>query len=461
MQHNTGYYFKKSTIIPYLVLVPIIILSFSDMWAYDESWTYVNTIGNTPGELIAYSKYKIANHHVLNSLYFRWLQELGIKSIFFYRLLSLLTYFLYILFITKLLYREEEEYKPDYWGLAALYLWPYTIYFGQGRGYALAMVSLLMALYYMKTYLKSANQKHLLYFILAGSISSLSIFSFCFPFIAMMIILGLYRFMEIVKSPVRILIFALYLPVLYYVFDKGKVISEYDLNIIGADSLFKGGTLSSLISFMGLLDFVDHKYFMIFKIALTATLLPVLFIMIRRGKLYLEILVALVTIALLVVSHVLFGSQYPLFRGTAYILIMLYLSIVYTNRKGNIFVKAHLAVVSIVGVIYLGILISFMMQKNDNDVLNYVAEHGSNKILVEDVHPATNAYDIMYHDNKIDLVQCEDDAMDIFERNIDSVNFIVCKAETAAEYGIDKRFEPIYPVARFFECNKIFYMRKE
>lgn len=460
MQHKPGFYFKQSTIVPLLALVPILILSFSDKWAYDEAWTYVSIVDNTPAELIAYSKYKIANHHVLNSLYFYWLQGLGVKALFFYRLLSLLTYFVYVLFITKLVYREEE-YKPDYLGLAALYLWPYTIYFAQGRGYAMAMVCLLMALYYMKVYLKTSNVKHLLYFVLAGVVSSLSIFSFCFPFIAMVIILGLYRFTDIIKSPVRIIILALYLPVLYYVFDKGKIISEFDTNIIGADSLFRGGTLSSLISFMGLLDFVDHKYFMIFKIALTATLLPVLFIIVRRGKLYLEIMIALVTIALLVVSHVLFGSQYPLFRGTAYILIMLYLAIVYSNQKRNLFINAHLAVVSIIGLIYFGILLNFMTRKNDNDVLNYIDERGGGKLLIEDIHPSTNAYNIMYHNNEIQLEQCEEDAMDRFERNVDAVNFVICKAETAAEYGLDKEFDPVFPIARFFECNKIFYMRKQ
>lgn len=449
---------KGVSVVPLLMAVPLLLLSLSSHWSYDESMTYMNILDSTPLEIVQYEKYRLANNHVLNSLYYRWLEGMGVKSLFLFRLPNFLMFFVYFLLISRLL-KKQEGYQLRHVDQLVLYLWPYYIYFAQARGYSLAMVAMLGALIALKSFVKEGKPKHLLYIVLLGSLSSLSIFSFIFPFAAMLIVACLSRFMQVLKSPLHWLILALTLPVVWYVFDKGQVVSEYDPAIIGRDTLFRGGTLSSLISFLTLNEFAPREVFLILKVLVSVTLAPVAFILIRRGKIYIELTVALVSVLLLVVAHYAFGAMYPLYRGAAYIIILVLLAFTYSNFRKSIFNTLHFSAIIICGLVYMGYLFYFQSQKSMDDVMAQVAADPG-PVLVQDVHPAPLAVNHMRYNDALDLNVCITYDTACFDRTLDTAKYVICFEDRIALAGRQDEFELQYRVATFFYYNKYFYKRK-
>lgn len=451
--------YKGFSVLPLLLFIPLAILSSSHHWAYDEAMTCVNVVGNDPAELFAYSKFRYANHHLLNSLYFYFLYHAGVDAMWLFRLPSLLAFFFYYLFISRLL-TQQQGYKLNHIDQLMLFLWPYAIYFAQARGYGIAMVAFLGALYYFKAYLREAQLKDLLYFVLLNCLASISIFSFLFPLAAMMIILGLLRFREIIKSPVRIIVLALCIPVVLYVVDKGQLVSKYDPSIIASESLFKGGTLSSMISFMALMDFAPDKVFLVFKWLITLTLLPVLVLMVRRAKLHIEISIVLVTLLLFIAAHYAMGAMYPLYRGVAYMVALILLSFAYSNFRKNIFFTIHFLAIIVVGCTYFGYLFWFNAQKCTYDVLTY-AQKDNAAILIDDYHMSAQADDYVHFDGKMDVVTLDSENEAAFNSTADTAGYIVCRPERMDSYAGKENFEKVYTVASFFYYNKVFYKRKK
>lgn len=459
MKNGVKTILRHYTIIPFLVLIPLIIFAFSGKIAYDESTTYYNVLNRTPAELIAYEGYNSANHHLLNSLYYYVLQQLGIINLFIYRLPSFLLFFVYAVLLNKFL-RSRKDYRLNYIDLAALYLWPYTIYFAQARGYALALVAFAVAFWYLKQYLRSSNPKHLFYIVFAGIISTLSIFSFLFPVIAVLAVVVVYRFREVMTSPARLLVLAMYIPVLYYVYQKGQIITEFDLNIIGGDSLFLGGTLSSMVSFMSLINFLPHHYFLILKLLYFATLVPALFIMVKRKEWHIEVLVILVTLLLLVLAHTLAGAMYPLFRGAAYILFLFYLALAYTNFKRHIFITIHMATICMIGVLYFCVIFWIHSHKDCGDVLTDISK-SPGVLLDADMNRCSDTYNDMYHNNSINIIHCNmDDTACVLDK-IDSARYVICTDKIYEAANMKESFIKMYKVTTFFDYRHTFYMRKE
>ncbi len=459
MQQSSSWLtYKGVSVLPLLMTVPLLLLSFSPHWSYDESMTYMNILDSTPLEIIQYEKYRLANNHVLNSLYYWLIEDLGAKSVFLFRLPNFLMFFVYFLLISRLL-KKQEGYQLRHIDQLMLYLWPYYIYFAQARGYSLAMVAMLGALIALKAFVKEGKPRHLLYIVLLGSLSSVSIFSFIFPFAAMLIVAGLSRFQQVIKSPLHWLILALALPVVWYIFDKGQVVSEYDPAIIGRDTLFRGGTLSSLISFLTLNEFAPREVFLVLKVLVSVTLASAAFILIRRGKIYIELTVALVSVLLLVVAHYAFGAMYPLYRGAAYIIILVLLSFTYSNFRKSIFNTLHFSSIIICGLVYMSYLFYFQSQKSMYDVLAQVAANPG-PVLVQDVHPAPLVVNHLHYNDTLDLDICITYDTLCFDRTLETAKYVICFEDRIAMAGREDEFELQYKVATFFYFNKYFYKRK-
>lgn len=451
--------YKGVSLLPFILIIPLLILGFSNHWSYDESTTYVKILDVTPAQIIKYEKYNLANNHVLNSLYFWWLEDMGVKSLSLYRLPSFLLFFAYFWAVSRLL-KQKKDYQLRHIDQLMLYMWPYYIYFAQARGYALAMVALLAMLYLLKKYMAEGKPVQLLYIVLLGSVSCISIFSFLFPVVAIFMIAGLSRFSETIKSPLRIATFAISIPVFLYIFDKGQIVSEYDIAIIGRDSLFRNGTLSSLISFLALMEFAPDKVFLVLKWLTVITMVPVLFMFIKRGKVYVELVIVLITLILLVVAHYAFGAMYPVYRGVAYIIMLLLLCFTYNNYKKSIFNTIHFSVLILCGCVYMGYLFYFESQKNMNDVLTYVSEKPG-LIVMEDVHQAIIASNHMNYNDSLDIIgNCSTEDVPCFDNALDSAKYVVCIPGRLEKAGKENLFEPVYPVATYFYFNKMLYKRK-
>ncbi|MBZ0099957.1 MAG: hypothetical protein K8F30_12780, partial [Taibaiella sp.] len=422
-QYSSWLTYRGVSVLPLVMALPLFILACSEHWSYDEAMTYMNILDATPMEVIRYEKYRFANNHVLNSLYFLVLNKAGVTSLLAYRLPNFLAFFIYFWLISKLL-KEQPGYQLRHIDQLMLYLWPYAVYFAQGRGYAMALVCMLGALVVLKRYLDEGKPQQLLGIVLLGGLSSLSIFSFIFPFASMLIVAGLSRFRQVIKSPLQWLILVLALPVAWYIFDKGRVVSEYDYSIIGGQSLFRGGTLSSLVSFLALTDLVPNNVFLALKVLILLTLAPALYLLIRRGTMYLELTIALVTMLLLVVAHYAFGAMYPLYRSAAYLVILLLLAFTYSNFRKNVLYTLHFSAITISGLIFMGYLFYFMSQKSMDDVLNEIAADPG-PVLIQDVHPAPMAVNHMRRQDSLDLNVCITYDTPCFDRQLDTAKYVI------------------------------------
>lgn len=457
-QSSSKLTYKGVSVLPLILIIPLILLAGSQHWAFDESWSFVSVLDLTPTQIIAYDQFNLANNHVLNSLYFYLLQRMGVNLMLLYRLPALLAFFLYFYFVSKLL-KLHKGYQLRHIDQLMLYLWPYFIYFAQGRGYGPAMAAFAGALYFFKLYFNEGRRRHLLYFILLSCLSMVSIFSFLFPFAAMMIILVLRRFKDIFHSPVQILIIAISIPFVLYVADKGQIVSRCDPSIIGRDSLFRGGTISSLISYMSLMEFAPDRVFYILKALFSLTLLPVIYLVVKRKKWYIEITIVVVTLLLLVVAHYVMGAMYPVYRGVAYIIFLLLLSFAYSNFRRNLFFTIHFSAVILIGCVYMGYLFYFQSRNSAYDVVSYCLK-APGVLLVDENHMGAQADNHLYFHDALQIVTIDSEDSTVFENTLDTGKYVVCRPARLALSRSKEHFEPVFPVASIFYNNKVFYKRK-
>ncbi len=438
-----------------LFFVPLLIMAYRAEWQYDEAWTYLGILRSSPGEIAAYTKFKLANNHVFNSLYFHWLQGLGAKTELTYRLSSLLSYVLYNLFLYRLL--EQAGYKRANWSFIVLFLLPYMGYFALGRGYAPALTCFTISLYYYKSFAERKSLAHLLYFILSGSLAALSLFSFLFPFIAMVLLLALGNFKTVLK-PRYLIVMLIVLPVMLYVYVMGKVVNTYDLYIIGGNSLFRNGALSSVLSYLSLGEMVSQHLFLLFKVALCITGLPAVIVLIKRRVLYTEHVIILVAILLMLAAHYLFAAKYPMSRGLLYILLLFYLPFIYASAKKNYLLGIHLLVVAALGICNMDLLLKKSMRHKSYDALAYVSKTHK-PLFVDNVNPNVQLYDYLFFHNSVKLLQYEMEEPEVsksFYRALDTVSYVICTQANLKVKGANTLFSKIYKLP-----EGDFYIRKK
>ncbi|MBS1584103.1 MAG: hypothetical protein JSS82_00945 [Bacteroidetes bacterium] len=411
-------------IVSALIFLPVLFLALRAEWQYDEAWTYLSILHSRYKDIALYKEFRLANNHVINSLYFHWLQGLGARAEVFYRLVSLLSYATYCVFIYKLL--QLQRYKWSNISYLVLFLLPYMGFFALGRGYAPAIACFVASLYYYRAFANSKTNFHLLLFVIFGCLSSLSLFSFAFPFIAMLVTLSLTNLNYVLK-PLRIVTLLLALPVIAYVFYMGRIVNSYDQYIIGGNSLFRNGLLSSIISYLSLSDMVSARVFLILKIILCLNMAAAAIVLMRRKTLCTEHLIAIVTVLLMIVSHLAFGSKYPMFRGLIYLVLLMYLPLVYANIKQHLLLSSHLLVVCCIGVLNLVILIGKSEKHKSYDTVAYMS-HMHNTVYVDNVNPNMVLYNHLYFGDSVRILQYEMEEPEIsaeFIKALDTAAYVV------------------------------------
>ncbi len=445
--------------IPILFFVLIALIAVIAPWSYDEAWSYVEVESSTFTELILYTKFKIANNHILNSLWFKLLQSLGLKNVFFYRLISVLFYWVYVYALAELLSKHKKNnHNHNYFGVLALFLLFYTMYFTLGRGYGLAIATFTLSLMFFKRVVGRSGYKDLLLFVLFGCISSLSIFSFCYGFLGMLAYLCVTQLSSLIKSPKKILILSIGIPVILYVYVMGKVVSTFDTNIIGSTSLVQNGTVSSLISAMSLNWFVPYKLFLIFRVSLAITLVLALAALLARKKVYTEHILFLVIILLMFLSHLLTGAYYPLYRSVSYLIVLLYLPLVYSNYRKHWLIIIHLIVVIGIGVYNFSSILYRSSQNGVKDALTYIYKDKGG-VLVEDMNYSPRLLNQLYFNNSITVINCMVADSQCFNAISDTAKYIICRPERLQASGKTQDFKAISPVAIYLFNDKVLYKR--
>ncbi|MBN8851876.1 MAG: hypothetical protein BGO55_18995 [Sphingobacteriales bacterium 50-39] len=346
-------------IYPFICIFFFILLftfAFLHTWEYDEAWTWLSVKNESFGDLVLYKHFNIANNHILNSLWFKLMQTIGCRHVIFYRMASLFSYILYCYFLWKAITWKTPlaDIKSDWW-LILFFLPPIMIYFTLGRGYAMATTFFLGSLYYMKAWLDEKRTSDYWKFFCCGVISSLSIVSFLFPFLAMLIYL-FFRSGGKVFSVRNIISAVLVLPLLGYIYYVGKIILLNDKIINGTDHLFVNGMYSTFFGFLGIYDFIfpspellEHlNLVLISKILVPLSFVPVVWIMLRKRKAraFPELTLLVLITLMLLSAHLVLKAKYPSDRSVIYFLYLLYIPIVlYIIREKNKLFKLHYLVV--------------------------------------------------------------------------------------------------------------------
>lgn len=346
-------------IYPFLAIFFFILLftyAFLHTWEYDEAWTWLSVKDESFFDLVAYKHFNIANHHLLNSIWFKLMQLAGFKHVIFYRLISLISYCVYSFFLWKAVTYKVGYWRPraDGW-LLLFFVPPIMIYFTLGRGYAMATAGFVASLYYMKAWLNEKKASDYWKFFLFGTISCLAIVSFLFPFIAMLVYM-VFRSDDKLFAKRNIITGVLLLPLVLYIYYVGKTIILHDKIINGTDHLFVNGMYATFFGFLGIYDFVFPcpdllarlDLVLISKVLVPLSFLPVVLIMLRRrgARSFSELTVLVFTTLMFLASHILLKAKYPSDRSVIYLLYLLYIPIVlYIVKEKNKFFKIHYFVV--------------------------------------------------------------------------------------------------------------------
>ena len=314
---------KKESQVFLGVFVLLFLSSVLRDFTYDEAWTYSQTSVNTAAELISYKTFTWANNHILNSLYFKCVQLVGLTDKFFFRLLSLISFILYgsnVLRISKL-----QDGNLSYVSILVVFA-PFIDYFSLGRGYALALATLVVGLR-LVCEAEKGNWRSTLVFTSAIIISCLSVFSFVYPAIALCFIWGLKGWLS--NRPYKQTFFAFisFSLAAGYVGYMGNKVMLFDPFIPGSLNFIKNGTISSLVSYQATNIFpIDGTA----SLWLRAMITLVSFVVVILGgyrfwqskmssvEKNLVVLIALICVGL-IAAHLLIGAPYPMGRGSLYL----------------------------------------------------------------------------------------------------------------------------------------------
>jgi len=352
----------------FFFLIAFIFFALYNDWIYDETTSYNGVLNNSVWELLTYSKFKLANSHVINSLYFRLLQQGGIIDIVYYRLLSLVGFLLFFIANSKIL----RLLKINNFYLVFLTVAPYFFYFTYGRGYSLAIGCFAMSVFYLLKYSKDQQVKYEYLVVVFGAIATLSIFSFLYGFLSILVVFGIFKIRHL-KSIHTVLLSVLVLALLLYIYKVGKIVNANDPSIIGINnfSLFKYGTVSSIFSDFSYREYLVNLFFnnahalriiTFFKLLIMLCVIIPMFYIRKTDFRRIDpsniktILLLLIFLPFLFMAaaNIFTGSLYPLTRAVFYLhyLLLLFILVSTITYSKKLIFYVPLVVICLTSLIY-------------------------------------------------------------------------------------------------------------
>lgn len=343
-------------------------------WRFDEVWSFREVSHYTSRQIIDYEPYVNSNNHVLNSLQMRFFCLLGLKNVFFFRIVSLISLVIYSVYYTKIinfLRQDNNEGKTKTESVIFSGLFPFILpcflYFAMARGHSIALAAGVVSFYY---FLRFNRQQHLVHFILFafwGLVSSISIFTFIYSFGAMLLYMVVVNFTYLrtniltVKYGATLMVFTvIFTFVAWYIYDNGKIInvnSNAEAKII--DTFFKNGFLSSVISYLSFQDFLLFPLwiFKILRVAMSASLIATLFLYYKNRKLAgltVSHILAGILLLVIILAKVVLHANYPFMRSVPMLLFFFYLPLLMYSpqRKAErIIYSVHFVLIITLGII--------------------------------------------------------------------------------------------------------------
>ncbi len=369
----------------FFFLVAFIFFACYNDWIYDETTSYNGVLNNSVWGLLTYSQFKLANSHIINSLYFRLLQQGYVTDVVYYRMLSLVGFLVFFIANSRIL----KLLKINSFYIIFLTVAPYLFYFTYGRGYALAIGCFAMSFYYLLKYSKDQQVKYEYLIVVFGAVSALSIFSFLYGFLSILIVFGIFKIKHL-KSIHTFLTGIIVLAVVLYIYKMGKIVNASDPAIIGAANfnIFKYGTVSSIFSDFSYRDFLANLFFnnaKAIKLVTFLKLLVMLCIVIpifyvnkksfkRIDPANIKIILGLLIVLpflLMIAAHIFTGALYPLTRAVFYLhyLILLFILISTVNYPKKVVFYIPLIIIFLTSLVYSVYSYYDLSRPNINDAL--------------------------------------------------------------------------------------------
>jgi multisubunit Na+/H+ antiporter MnhG subunit len=381
--------------------------AWARIWDVDEGWTFVAVKSESIQDLLAYRHFNIANNHLLNSLWFKFMQSFGCKNVLFYRGLSLLSFFPYAYFLYRAAAYQATG-RVEKW-LPLFFLPPVMFYFSAGRGYALAITAFCGSLYYLQTCIDDQKAVSYWKFIICGAISSLAIVSFFYPFAAMLIYLYAGKYRTRLFTPRAVISGVLLLGLTAYIYYIGKTILLNDKIINGTDNLFNNGMYSTFFGTLGLSDLIQWPTVytqlhleMVSKILVIVTFLPVAAILLWKYlRQYFTLPVLFIATLLFLLGHIVMHAKYPSDRSALYLLFLIYIPVILVIAgTGNKLFRAHYYTAFLFGALNL---IGFFYELSQPNIYSTLAQMPANQYTVYSDWPnyADGAYTELYFGGRI------------------------------------------------------------
>jgi len=359
---------RREVYIFFFFFIVFIFFACYNDWIYDESTSYNGVLNNSLWELLTYSKFKLANSHLINSVYFSLLQHGHFTDVVYYRVIGLVGFVLFFIANSRIL----KLLKINNFYIIFLTVAPYFFYFTYGRGYALAIGCFAMSFFYLLKYSKDQQVKYEYLIVLFGAISSLSIFSFLYGFLSILVVFGIFKIRHL-KSAHTFLLAFFVLALLLYIYKVGKIVNENDPAIIGINhfSLFKYGTISSIFSDFSYRDYLVNLFFndanylrviTCFKLLITLCIIIPMFYVRKKNLRKIDptniktILVLLIFLPFLFMAaaNIFAHALYPLTRAVFYLhyLILLFVLVSTVTYSKKIIFYIPIIIICLTSLVY-------------------------------------------------------------------------------------------------------------
>jgi len=320
-----------------VLLTYVVIKANGSSFTHDESFSYQHYMDDSFMELISYAD-AYTNNHILNSIGMKYSEMLFGSSELALRLPNVLALLIYLIF-GYLLVRSLHPLLACAAFLLLVTNLQLVDLFGLARGYGLSFGFMLMSLYYYLQYRRSRRLSHLFIFHFTALLATLSNFTLLTYYVAVLMVHTVLMFAfpaegvsrraslwsEIKPQlvPFLISVIVLYEPI-------RRLVTYNDLDFGGKAGFFKDTIGSLVISSFPAIPFTAAMMILVQVVVVSVVLISSAMLvkkylqqrgMFLQGSERLVVLnVLILSIScIVVVQHLVLGSDYPVSRFAAYL----------------------------------------------------------------------------------------------------------------------------------------------
>ncbi len=341
----------------------------------DESYTYLHYVNDSFIDLISYAQF-YTNNHPLNSLFMKYAEMLFGTSEFTLRLPNLILFLVYMWYCYAL-FRDTDRWLA----LAVFVLLcvnPVLVdFFGLARGYGLSFGFMVACFYHFLTSLKTKHRKHIYLFHATAVLAILSNFTMLNVYVSLLLI-GLFLMLvdrlfltkqKNVFSPVYKNHLVAFVLALIFLYVPVRRLIQHNMLDFGGKDGFYDNTVMSLIGTSFHNTHIAAGLLLFFQVLVTGIVVAFFALLVwkirQRDFAFFENHLGLIVSNLLLISlavmivmqHVLLGTDYLVARFSVFLYPLLIIHIAYVFRYifhlgfekmslAIVFVLATLAVVS-------------------------------------------------------------------------------------------------------------------